>query len=473
MKSQISTKILLILFIHLFIVISNWLLVEHIKSVSYYDAEFINKAGQIRGGIQKFSKELLFRGKSDEVWLNELFKEFLVEKENLKKLGFTQSSMKVEYIYDLWLEFLKLKQDKSIDKELLLDYSQNLWDISNSMVKTFQLESESKKIEFNYIIVIFFIEILTIAILMSVIYKLVNRTLESEQNRLKSYIALIDKYIITSSTDINGIITYASDAFSKISGYSKEELIGKNHNLVRHPDTSSIIYQEIWQNITSGITWRGELKNQNKAGMVYWVDATISPRYENGKIVGFTSIRTDITDKKKIELLSETDTLTGLYNRRKFDSIVEKELNKIKIRKDSMNLFFLLLDIDFFKQYNDTYGHDMGDKILQQVARSINLSAQNQNEWSFRLGGEEFAILLVANSLKDVHIKADKVRENIENLKLEHSKNKVSSYITTSIGIGYLDDDIGFSFDKLYNRADKALYRAKELGRNRVEIFKS
>jgi len=125
------------------------------------------------------------------------------------------------------------------------------------------------------------------------------------QENLKRYVNLVDKYVITSSTDQVGKIVYSSEAFSKISKYSKEELIGKPHKIVRHPDMPKSVYKKLWQTIQSGNKWSGEILNRAKDGSHYWVYTNIEPDFDSeGTIIGYTSIRQDITDKKRIKQFS-------------------------------------------------------------------------------------------------------------------------------------------------------------------------
>ena len=127
-----------------------------------------------------------------------------------------------------------------------------------------------------------------------------------------------DKHVIASKTDLSGKITYASKKFCKITGYSQEEIIGKNHNLIRHTDTPKEIFKEMWARLNSDKTWMGELKNKKKNGEYYWVDAVVSPLYgDDGEKIGYSAIRQDITNKKIIEELNLT-----LENR------VEEEVEK-------------------------------------------------------------------------------------------------------------------------------------------------
>jgi PAS domain S-box-containing protein len=126
------------------------------------------------------------------------------------------------------------------------------------------------------------------------------RSLIEVSNRLAVSDHLINENIIMSTTDIDGIITSVSDAFCEISGYTKEELIGRSHSIIRHPDTSKELFDDLWETIKSGKIWYGEIKNLSKEGRSYWVEATISPEYDkSGKIIGYSAIRHDITYKKE------------------------------------------------------------------------------------------------------------------------------------------------------------------------------
>lgn len=166
--------------------------------------------------------------------------------------------------------------------------------------------------------------------------------------KLKEYVNVVDKYVITSATDLNGTITYVSKAFSNISGYTKEEMVGKNHNILRHPDMKKELFEDLWKTIKSDGIWQGEIKNKTKKGGYYWVEAIICPNYDrhNNKI-GYISIRIDISDKKKIEQAAITDGLTNIFNRRYFNTIFPKFINSAK--RDNKYTAFLLMDIDHFK----------------------------------------------------------------------------------------------------------------------------
>ncbi|MFZ2890693.1 diguanylate cyclase, partial [Sulfuricurvum sp.] len=202
-----------------------------------------------------------------------------------------------------------------------------------------------------------------------ILNKRLSKKINIKSKQLREYINIIDHYVITSQTDINGIITYASDAFCKISGYAREELIGKNHRIIRHPDMPVEFFEDLWNTISTGKIWTGEIKNRKADGGYYWVDTTISPNIENGKIVGYTAVRHDITNQKLIEEMSITDSMTGLYNRRHYIKVIADEMNRV--RRYGTSLVLMMIDVDNFKLYNDTYGHHAGDDILIHVAEVL------------------------------------------------------------------------------------------------------
>lgn len=287
------------------------------------------------------------------------------------------------------------------------------------------------------------------------------------ENKLKTYLQLIDENIITSTTNLKGIIIEVSEAFSIISGYSKEELIGKSQNIVRHPDMSSEVYRELWKSLKEDKTWEGDIKNIRKNGTHYWVHAKIYPIYnENGEKIGYTAIRQDISDKKMVEALVITDGLTNIFNRRHFNDSFPKMI--LEAKKEEKFFTFLILDVDYFKQYNDNYGHQKGDEALISIARTLQSSLQSSHDFAFRLGGEEFGMLFLSLTDKDADAFAESLRKTIENLHIFHEKSDISQYITVSIGLVVKKFDELSDMDTIYKEADELLYYAKHSGRNRV-----
>lgn len=171
--------------------------------------------------------------------------------------------------------------------------------------------------------------------------------------------------------------------------------------------------------------------------------------------------------EKELKKLSITDELTQLFNRRFFNLKIEEEINRAK--RENRYLCLIILDIDYFKQYNDTYGHQKGDIVLQEVAKVLKNRTNRASDFAFRIGGEEFAIITNLEKEK-IEQFVYSIRNDIENLKIEHKSSKVSNYITSSFGaLSKLGENIKNS-DEFYKEADDNLYEAKKLGRNTICI---
>ncbi len=351
--------------------------------------------------------------------------------------------------------------------EMFCAYSFYILDINNKKLGEFVFLNDLTS-EYKFFITsrntLFFIFILSgIFVFLIINYGFENliSKLENSYDELKRFTNIVDNNVINISYDLEGKVTYVSKAFLKISGHSKEELIGTKYLPTKHRD--------IWEAITGGNTWYGEIKNTKKNGEEYWVFATVSPVFDKkGTKIGYTSIREDITDKKRIEQIAITDSMTGIYNRRYFNEIFPRMINTCKRENDYLT--FIILDVDFFKQYNDTYGHKDGDNVLIQVAHSLQNNLNRGSDYVFRIGGEEFGIILKGIDEEKSFIFADKLRKNIEDLKIEHSKNSASQFVTASFGVVVQFGDAIQSENAIYTLADEKLYKAKHDGRDRVCI---
>ncbi len=318
---------------------------------------------------------------------------------------------------------------------------------------------------------------------------------ESMNKEMKILFNTYDTHIIASETDLNGIIGYVSTAFCDVSGYSKEELIGQSHNIVRHPDTPKEVYKDMWRTIKAGKEWTGEMKNRNKDGSFYWVDIVVSPEFDKDKnITGFSAVRHVITSKKelesfshsleekvysrtkeleemvkKVEKLSVTDELTSLYNRRYYAQIIKNEIKRAQRRKVIFG--YLVLDIDNFKLYNDNYGHQLGDTVLQKISKSFISALERPDDVVFRMGGEEFLVIFTGETREKIIAFAQKIRENIYSLEIEHAYNKPYGVITVSGGLVLCEPEMACpDEDLLYKISDELLYEAKEAGRNCLKV---
>lgn len=283
---------------------------------------------------------------------------------------------------------------------------------------------------------------------------------KQSQIKLKEYMLVVDKNVISSTTDLDGKIIQVSEAFCQISGYSKNELLGQNHNIVRHKDMLEATYKELWETIQTGNVWEGEIKNMNKNGSTYWIDATISPvKNEQGETINYAAINHDITDKKRIEELSVTDKLTQLDNRLKLDEYFSIKL--ASARRYHTHFSVIIIDIDYFKLVNDTWGHQAGDDVLKEFAAIIKNNVR-ETDVVGRWGGEEFLILSANTELDGAIVLSEKLREMVSLFKFSFAGHKTASFGVSSYHDG--DDE-----KTMIKRADEALYRAKAGGRDRVE----
>ena len=171
---------------------------------------------------------------------------------------------------------------------------------------------------------------------------------------------------------------------------------------------------------------------------------------------------------KKISKLMITDSMTELFNRRHFDNEFEKILSIQKRLKH--NVCFAMMDIDFFKQYNDTYGHQQGDEVLISVANTIKRNSKRATDTVFRIGGEEFGVVSIEMNSNDALYFINKIRMAIYSLKIPHKNSAISKYITISIGAVVIPPDCKLSMKDIYKEADKALYEAKNSGRNQTVV---
>lgn len=289
---------------------------------------------------------------------------------------------------------------------------------------------------------------------------------------IQRYSETVDRYVITSTTDLYGTITSVSQAFCEISGYSESELVGKSHNLVRHPDMPHELYKDLWQTIQSGKIWQGEVQNLKKNGESYWVDVNIEPQRDtDGTVIGYIAVRQDITAQKIIEQLTITDELTGAFNRRYYNQILPIEIDRAK--RDGHYLGFLMIDADNFKKYNDTYGHQAGDEVLKSIVSTLQESFRRAGDYNFRIGGEEFVTLFRVKAPEDAKMAADKARQAMFDLNIEHSGNQPYHRATLSMGLMIMHPNKQYITDEIYKYADEALYQAKEKGRNRIEVCDS
>lgn len=297
------------------------------------------------------------------------------------------------------------------------------------------------------------------------------------------------------TTDELGVIESVNTIGASIFGYQKLELIGKNLSVLM-PFSIGGKHKKIMQAYLSsntGSTIIGRtLENigRRKNGQEFPISVTVSESVIQGRTI-FTGIYRDISRQKEdtdaliqarneaqslnetlreknlqLEYLSSNDALTGIANRRKYNELIEREWERSKRNKSTMSV--IIMDIDHFKAYNDLYGHQAGDECLQRVAQALAGELMRATDFVARYGGEEFVCVLSETNLENAMKVAERLRAVVESAGLAHEKSLTSDVVTISVGVASMIAEQGKNIGSLVSMSDKALYQAKNQGRNRV-----
>lgn len=271
--------------------------------------------------------------------------------------------------------------------------------------------------------------------------------------------------------DRTGRYLGCNKAFEEFLGKSKEEIIGKTVFEISKKNNAET-YEDMDQlllNNPGTQTYEYEYENSNNE-LKYVVFKKVTYNNSVGEVNGIIGIVNDITEIKKreteLEEKSFFDSLTGIFNRRYFDENVEKEW--LKCVRENEPLSLIMLDVDFFKKYNDYYGHQEGDNCLKKVAQEIRISLLRPSDIAVRYGGEEFVVILPNTSINGAHRVAERIRKNIIALAIKHEDSTVSNVVTLSQGIAVMNDRDDTVLECL-KQADRSLYKAKNNGRNTIE----
>jgi diguanylate cyclase (GGDEF)-like protein/PAS domain S-box-containing protein len=271
-------------------------------------------------------------------------------------------------------------------------------------------------------------------------------------------------------TDAEGRVEYVNPHFVAMTGYQPKEVIGKNPRLWQSGNTPLAIYQDMWNTIGAGNIWQGELQNRAKDGRLYWEGVRISPiKDEAGAITHFVAVKEDISARKAEEEAiwrqANFDALTGLPNRKLLANRMEQAITLTQRRGGELALLYI--DLDGFKQINDTLGHAMGDVLLKDAAQRMRDCLREEDTLA-RLGGDEFvAVLPLIEAQQSAEMVAKKFLTHLEQ---PFDLKGHQGLISASIGIALYPDD-ALEADDLIKLADVAMYRAKAAGRATWQFY--
>ena len=274
-------------------------------------------------------------------------------------------------------------------------------------------------------------------------------------------------------TNPNGSILDVNAAFSRITGYKRNEILGQNPRILNSGRQSKEFYQEMWQQILSAGFWEGEIWNKRKDGSIYAQNLTVvSVNDSEGDVSHYISLFSDITRQKKneeqLEHIAYFDALTGLPNRTNLTHSLDIKIHNSALYGTKFALSFL--DLDGFKEVNDTFGHETGDLLLVNVAKRMRTTLGDESIVS-RFGGDEFVLLLPI--LDDTSEVEEKLRRLLVALSDPFKVSGVTLHISASIGVTYYPQRRMIEADQLIRQADQAMYQAKISGRNRLKAFDS
>lgn len=305
----------------------------------------------------------------------------------------------------------------------------------------------------------------------SIIEDVTNARLHTESLKLAAMVLehASEAIVVTDNQDI---IISINPAFTKITGYTEEEIAFKHFSALsfNSPDKSS--YHLMTQAILTVGHWQGEMKLQRRNDEIYVVWLTVNTIYIEDKLVHHrVLIFSDITQKKASEELilqqANYDSLTGLPNRRLFHDRLAQEIKRAK--RSNLKLALIFLDLDYFKEINDTLGHDKGDILLKEAAHRLRASVRAADTVA-RLGGDEF--ILILSELDDIESVERVVQDLLQKMSQPFQLNNEVAYVSASIGITFFPED-GIEAHDLLKQADQAMYNAKNQGRNRSSYFTS
>jgi diguanylate cyclase (GGDEF)-like protein/PAS domain S-box-containing protein len=280
-------------------------------------------------------------------------------------------------------------------------------------------------------------------------------------------------------------LVYVNPAFERLTGYRAEEVLGKNCRFLQRDDTHQDGLDELRLALKSGESCVVTVRNYRKDGSPFWNELSVAPIVERaGQIKHFVGNLSDVTNrvlaeqhliekhqrlektKRMLQGLALKDALTGLYNRRYFSEQVEREWNRA--RREQLPVSLFMIDIDHFKRFNDSFGHLCGDRCICAVADAVQRCFARGSDLVARYGGEEFVVLATGVERRHARERAELLRRAISALTIDGAARSGGKMITVSVGVATAVPDDRILPEDLLLAADRSLYQAKRLGRDRV-----
>ena len=293
---------------------------------------------------------------------------------------------------------------------------------------------------------------------------------QQQTERLRMIVNGMDEGLMI--IEANGHVQYSNPACERHLGYEPGELAGAALGQLLSPGVTQeyLAYFAAWSADPETVHPRGarEVQIRRRDGSARAMDLTLTPMFAGEPL--FIGLLHDITHHKQSETALQRaallDPLTKIVNRRHFDSFLEKEW--LRAVRSSEPLSLVVIDVDHFKLYNDTLGHAAGDACLRKVAAALQSHALRPTDIAARYGGEEFVLLFAETPLETALNLAESIRAHVESLQLPNPRASSSSWLTISVGVATMVPGKGDAVESFFVAADRAMYQAKEAGRNRV-----
>ena len=294
------------------------------------------------------------------------------------------------------------------------------------------------------------------------------KTRDAQVSKLSSVMEQTADIIVV--TDTEGIIEYVNPSFERITGYTYNEAVNNSPGLVASGLHKSEFYRHMWETITAGESYSNIFINRRKNGSLYYEEKTITPiKDQSGTITHYVATGKDISERiqiqERLQHMAHHDALTDLPNRNLFLDRLQQALNRARWHNRLVAVMFM--DLDRFKNINDTLGHNVGDQLLLELSRRLGGTVRDGDTIA-RFGGDEFAILL-DDIDSDSHI-SSLAQKLLDTLSMPFKINKQELFVTASIGVSIFPND-GDDSDTLLRNADVAMYRAKDMGKNNYQFY--